>query len=308
MLILGKNKKILTKHEVQKYKHHKIICISRDVKVICSYTFSTFECLEKIIFESGSECEIIGNSAFACCCNLQKCILPKSLRQIKDGAFAFCSKIQSIYIPEGVNVIEPNAFLCCFNLQEVHFSSNCMFKQDIFNGCKNLKNLYIDSVHYYMCNIYKGRLAFRKFKNFQNKILIHGTKLSSFEQGKIQGTKYFIFYNTNLFENIDMVSYGVGENIHEAYNDANFISGRDVLQEQLQTKITPDTKIGLQEYRILTNDCKLGIEDFLIQQNIDFGEKKTIREIAQLYKGWGKTYLLENFINEWEKEYNESKT
>lgn len=57
--------------------------------------------------------EIIGESAFFLCRNLNSITIPDSVREIGNGAFFYCTELTSIRIPEGVTSISKSMFNGC---------------------------------------------------------------------------------------------------------------------------------------------------------------------------------------------------
>ena len=58
--------------------------------------------ITKVVFEEGSVCTRIGNSAFRCANKLTQITLPESVKQIGDYAFDSCINLTSISIPNSV--------------------------------------------------------------------------------------------------------------------------------------------------------------------------------------------------------------
>ena len=62
---------------------------------------------------------MIDDRAFWGCHNLEKVVLPKSLKRIGSCAFQFCESLTEIVIPDKVSVIEDYAFANCRSLTRI---------------------------------------------------------------------------------------------------------------------------------------------------------------------------------------------
>ena len=81
------------------------IIIGKDVKKVPSYLFSPGSDfvyapnIKSVIFEEGSVCESIGESAFECCISLRNITIPNSVTNIGFSAFYYCLNLESISVP-----------------------------------------------------------------------------------------------------------------------------------------------------------------------------------------------------------------
>ena len=89
--------------------------------------------------------DMIGDSMFLQCDNLQDIVLPVGVTSIGDYAFEGCSSLTSIAIPEGVTSIGYNAFYGCSSLTQVYCYGTTppTFASSSFNGSKDGKTLYV---------------------------------------------------------------------------------------------------------------------------------------------------------------------
>ena len=92
--------------------------------------------------------EIIGESAFFLCRNLNSITIPDSVREIGNGAFFYCTELTSIRIPEGVTSISESMFNGCNALTSVTLPDSVTSIGALaFSDCWNLTFLKIpDSV------------------------------------------------------------------------------------------------------------------------------------------------------------------
>ena len=115
----------------------KKIEIRRGTRVICDDALVIDQIFEYAIVEEiiipGSVTQI-GESAFACCINLQSIVIPDSVTQIGEAAFKYCEGLQSIVISDSVTQIGIDAFLGCKSLQSIMVSEgNTIY--DSRNNC-----------------------------------------------------------------------------------------------------------------------------------------------------------------------------
>lgn len=87
--------------------------------------------------------ERIEHNAFYKAVNLEKIILPNSLKNIGEYAFLGCSALKSISIPKGVIELYSGAFANCKSLESVALTYNLRtVNEDVFAGCSNIKDVY----------------------------------------------------------------------------------------------------------------------------------------------------------------------
>ena len=92
---------------------------------------------------------VIGNSMFYKCKNLQDIVLPAGVTSIGDNAFSYCSSLTSVTIGAVVTSIGDNAFYDCSSLTSVHItdlSAWCMiaFSNPDSNPLYYAKKLYLN--------------------------------------------------------------------------------------------------------------------------------------------------------------------
>jgi hypothetical protein len=83
-------------------------------------------CNTSLIPDDGSV-EIIGDSAFEGCANIENVTLPKTITTICDSAFRGCSSLKSLIIPSSTTHIDDYAFSDCENLLSVTIGKNVTF-------------------------------------------------------------------------------------------------------------------------------------------------------------------------------------
>lgn len=92
----------------------------------------------------GYAVERIGENAFAKS-DIEKVILPETLRIIGFRAFYKCRNLKNITFPKLLDRISTEAFSCCDGLQSVTLHRNICFETGIFANCKNLRIAKIES-------------------------------------------------------------------------------------------------------------------------------------------------------------------
>mgnify|MGYP003752597829 CR=1 FL=1 len=131
----------------------KTIIIPKSVKKIGDYAFAHSKNLTEVIFEEGSELEIIGTCAFLDNVNLSQFVIPEKVKIIGSQAFLNASKIETLYIPKNVEKIEDAAFDGTINLKEVLFEDNIKLKfigDYAFRHTRSLKSITIPKSVKYM--------------------------------------------------------------------------------------------------------------------------------------------------------------
>lgn len=103
------------------------ITIPSSVKKIGEGAFYTNK-MKSLIFEEGSNLEIIGEKAF-CYSGIQTIILPPSVRVIEEGAFSYCQVLESISFENGTHLerIEKDAFRGCYQLDSISIPLSVKF-------------------------------------------------------------------------------------------------------------------------------------------------------------------------------------
>ena len=97
-----------------------------------------------IVFESGSNCQIIGAYAFYNCQMVRSIEIPRSVVEIGAYAFFKCSSVTHFELPSRVNKIGESAFSCCESLVSITMPSYLTeIANDTFNSCKNLESITI---------------------------------------------------------------------------------------------------------------------------------------------------------------------
>lgn len=120
------------------------VTIGANVKKIPSYLFfptysETVPNVTKVIFEEGSVCEEIKNSAFRMCSKLTSVFIGENVKKIGFAAFEKTS-ISILTIPDNVETIDEYAFQDCASMTKVTIGANVrLIEATSFKGCDNLK-------------------------------------------------------------------------------------------------------------------------------------------------------------------------
>lgn len=95
----------------------------------------------------------IKDEVFANCRNLEKILLPTSLKSIGNLTFLNCTNLKTINLPETLELIGDGAFYGCTSLEEIIFPSSLRtIGQSVFQYCTNLKNVVFNEGIEYLNN------------------------------------------------------------------------------------------------------------------------------------------------------------
>ena len=97
--------------------------------------------------------------AFAGCSNLERVILPKSLKEISYGMFRECTRLSEIYIPAGVTKIDQKPYAATIGYE---YWGPCEKVRAIY-GCRNLQRVVVSPDNKYYSDI--DGVLFDKGKN-----------------------------------------------------------------------------------------------------------------------------------------------
>ena len=96
---------------------------------------------------------IIGESMFSVCVNLQKIILPECITSIDDNAFSFCENLTSIELVDNITYIDIMAFIGCKRLNSVTIGTGITsIRYSAFSATINIDYVYIKDLSAW-CNI-----------------------------------------------------------------------------------------------------------------------------------------------------------
>ncbi|RGF51591.1 leucine-rich repeat domain-containing protein [Eubacterium sp. AF36-5BH] len=88
----------------------------------------------------------IGDFAFNDCKQLEKVVIPGSMREIGGAAFLYCSSLKQITIPNSVTIIGGSAFFGCADLVDVMLPEDAIKNSSsVFTNCSNIKNVHFTS-------------------------------------------------------------------------------------------------------------------------------------------------------------------
>ena len=101
--------------------------------------------ITEIIFEEGSVCESIGESAFTNS-KIAEIAIPDSVKSIEKSAFDSCKNLTSITIPDSVTFLGESAFTWCTNMESVVIGNGISaIERATFYGCSKLTNFTFGS-------------------------------------------------------------------------------------------------------------------------------------------------------------------
>lgn len=175
----------------------KEVSIPSSVKAIGNYAFDNCPNLKKVTFESGSELETIGDSAFCDCGSLEEIRLPASLKSIGSHAFSGCRFLHAtcetdcvLKLTSKIESIECDAFTDTL-ITKLYLESGKI--QGIFHPFpKEISDIIIPSD--IGISEYAELLSFAKGKGF-NSINVDKFNRSPVEVGNLSD---ITFYGTNI--------------------------------------------------------------------------------------------------------------
>ena len=126
------------------FKQEQDILYSNDFSQLISSTNSTTEVLDLNL-----NTKVIGAYALSFC-RAKRIKLPSHLLVIEEFAFSF-SEVELLIIPEVVKNISRGAFSDCKFLKDVIIKGETIIDPSIFDGCTNLKHIFVTSskIEYY---------------------------------------------------------------------------------------------------------------------------------------------------------------
>jgi hypothetical protein len=107
-------------------------------------------CLEAVIYvprmdQAGNLVTTIATRAFANQPNIQRIILPESIKVIENYAFIGSANLADINLPNGLTTIGESAFSGCSQLKEIYIPASCVnLGTSAFRGCTSLTRAIID--------------------------------------------------------------------------------------------------------------------------------------------------------------------
>ena len=143
----------------------KSITIPDSVNLIGDSAFSNCVELEQITIPT-SVTEI-GDSAFSNCIELEQITIPTSVTEISSGAFYHCTKLTKIELPDKVQTVGAGAFESCYSLEEVTLPSGLTsIENNTFAYCESLEEITVpasvteigNGAFYYCINLEKMKL------------------------------------------------------------------------------------------------------------------------------------------------------
>lgn len=133
---------------------------------------------------SKTQIETIYQETFSKCTNLQKVLLPNTLKSIEGRAFDDCTKLSEINLPNSIEEISIACFAKCA-LKEIILPNQLKeIPQSVFNNCKQLTKVAIplsvktiDSSAFQGCDNIKSVIIPKGFNNSLSKIFPHRNKI-----------------------------------------------------------------------------------------------------------------------------------
>lgn len=265
------------------------VVVGKDVRYLGEEAFFGCLNLEEVVFESGSKCVSINKKCFHICLKLRNIEFPIALKQIGARAFQYDFSLSRVYFPIKVSYIDDGAFLNCIGLQEVSFGNSLIsLGAEVFWGCVKLRKFLLPRKEIPIKFFHYNIVALNSCFDFQGGKACTYTMCDYCEKGKIKGDKYYYFF-------LEGNKYiGVGTSLREAYQEAFFLKTNTVKQRAIEEKWTLDTLISMDDYRAISGDCLIGVEEFLNNYHIPLNSRYSIRKVIKLVQGAG---FFDNFMN-----------
>lgn len=274
------------------------VIIHKDVRIIGRAAFHGKHQIKEVIFQSGSLCHTISEKAFLWCFNLQKIQLPFSLINIRKQAFQFCASLQFILVPPLVKYIDSLSFSYCPMLRIISIlGENVKINSNAF-VLTAIKECQLNNQRFLVTHVHGQLLFYNHEREVADKKVAYGTLVNNIVDGKPQGDKKFVVWYKE--ERYGPWTYtGYGNKLKEAIDDLDFFEIHKDIPDKLKN-LTENDYITMEEYQILTHDCKYGVEQFLVSHNIPLDSKMQIKDILSIAENnpRGRPHLLKRFIEE----------
>lgn len=283
------------------------VYIHKDVQAIAPYAFRGRVHVKEIIFQKGSQCRTIGQSAFLYCLSLNKITLPFSLKQIGIRAFQYCISLESVSIPPLVDNLSELSFSYCPLLTSLFIlGKDIRIDPNALVGTR-ITSCTIWDQKFAATQIHERLVLYKNSKIVNERKVVYGTMIYGIQNREYYGKKYFVVWNTK--SEFDRYAFtGYGTRLKEAMKDLDFIEIQQDIPDRLKN-LSEEDWITKEDYQILTRDCKYGVEQFLFMNNIT-QDKMQVKDIIALTKNEkrGRPELLQRFIEEVKEKNNKSKS
>ena len=122
-----------------------VLKIPEGVVIIAPSAFACCKELKKVIMPNSVK--FIDDEAFDDCCNLTEVVFSNTLYKIGELSFEYCTALKSIVLPKTCNYIGAGAFVECTNLESVRFNG-CVntLGREAFYRCIKLNSVNIENV------------------------------------------------------------------------------------------------------------------------------------------------------------------
>lgn len=268
------------------------VIVEKDVKFIGKEAFFRCKKLKEVFFVPESECYSIGERSFNACLELKKVTFPFCLQQIGPMAFQYDLEINEVCLPSRTVHIGERAFENCISIKRVECQNKYVnFDYEAFWGCAGIRSFKIGEKDVPIKFLHYNIVFLGSRFNFQNGEACIFTMGEYCRDGKIIGEKFFYFFLD------DGEFIGIGENLRKAYNEAIFLKNNNIKERAVKEKWTMSTQISMDEYRVLSGDCLIGVEAFLKHYNIPFDKKMPIKDVIQLVQGAGAFDKFMEFVD-----------
>lgn len=229
-----------------------------DIKEIDAFAFSNSTSLKSVELTNITE---IMDGTFYNCTDIEKIVLPDSLKKIGERVFYGCTSLTSIKLPSTVNFIDDSAFANCTSLVELEIPEAVTLISDAaFENCTSLKKIKLPSITtkiyhktFFNCTALEEVVIPEKVIEIGDRVFENCHSLASVN---ISNDIKYLYHNT-FFNCKSLKSIKLPENLLEI-NDKLF-NGCDSLEEIVIPNTV--TYIGENVFDNCANLSKLTIPD-----------------------------------------------
>lgn len=258
------------------------LVIPSTIEKITSFAFSYCDQIKSIDFSNSNLIEIEYN-AFAHCKNLEKIILPSSLKMIGSDAFKDCEKVKTIFIPSSVEKIYSGAFVKCKNAtiycEAVSYNFRKKWHSDNVKVVYGVKKEDVLSAPYGLIENVISKVIDISYKKNSSNIKNDNTSISCSNHESKNNQKEKINNNQNIIvDNIDnnIVKLTINDFKYKINNEKKEVSVIKYLGNDSHVIIPDEITYIKEKYKVVIIDINC-FEKCTFLEKIEF--PKNLREI-----------------------------
>lgn len=271
------------------------VFIPKTVIYIGEQAFSGCFNLKKVIFEEESSCTFLLNNCFEFCKMLEQIILPSSIQIIGSDCFFGDVNLHEINIPKNIKHIEHHAFSAS-GIQQVYIDDGAVpFCDDMaFSGApitcvfKNNKSYAVESGWNYKSYLIESE------KDFYDAIIKKGLDLGDWVSQKQNSEIWYKCVDKNQPK-----IFGLNTDLHTSYKELHNKKNNNVIDIALSENWTLDTKISIDQYCIMSDNCWYYTSKFMEEHGYKTEDKIAIRTIMTLGKKQRNDSVFHAFVDKY---------